>query len=275
MVGKCLRQVLHVAYGLRHRNGKPVRYRLAEEINIQLYPEGEVAEFLAVQQFFERSEMGLTAAYLKPGMKVIDVGANIGVYSILAQQCVGETGFIWAFEPSTESFQRLLKNIDLNRCNRIRPVRMALSDRSDTHLALRSDPGFGDAYRYLVSDKAANCNEDEIVPATTLDLYTTQNGIVGADYIKVDVEGCEYMVFAGARELLASSRDVVVMFESEADWCERAGFRQHDTFELLRKFDFGLFAWDNRSRKWKSDNSSLLKSSTVWAARNMGSLPVL
>lgn len=275
VVGKWVRKFLHLAFKIRHRSGRPVRYRLTAQVDINLYPEGEVAEFLVLQQFFERSQIALTAAYLKPGMKVIDVGANIGVYSILAQQCVGETGFIWAFEPSTESFQRLLKNIDLNGCSRIQPVPMALNDRSDTHVALRSDPGFGDAYRYVVPEKAATRSGGEIVSATTLDVYARRNGVARADYIKVDVEGFESKVFAGARELLASSRDVVIMFESEADWCERAGCRQEDAFEILRKFDFRLYVWDPRSRKWKSDDHSLFKSSTVWAARDMRSLPVL
>ena len=273
--GRWVRQILHAVYRFQNRDGRPVRYHLAAGVDIQLYPEGEIAEFLTLQRFFEKTEMALTASYLKPGMRVIDVGANIGVYSILAQRQVGDTGHVWAFEPSSESYRRLLKNLTLNQCCRVQSAQIALSDRSDTSFVLQSDPGFGDAYRYLLPVQEASSGGGEIVPVMTLDLYASRNGIASVDFIKVDVEGCEYMVFRGSRELLASSPNVVVMFESEPGWCARAGCRQQDSFELFRKLDFQLYAWDSKKRKWTGDERSLLAASTVWASRDLRVLPLL
>jgi FkbM family methyltransferase len=273
--GRWVRQTIHAVYSFQHRDGRPVAYHLAAGVDIQLYPEGEIAEFLAVQRFFERTEMAQTAAYLKPGMKVIDVGANIGVYSILAQQRVGNTGYVWAFEPSSESYRRLLKNLALNKCDRVQPAQTALSARSDTPFVLRSDPGFGDAYRYLAPSQETGGATGETVPAVTLDLYASRNGIAAVDFIKVDVEGCEYMVFQGSQELLASSPNAVVMFESDSGWCARAGCRQQDSFELFRKLGFQLYAWDAKKGKWISDEPSLLGASTVWASRGPQALPLL
>ena len=76
-VGRCARQALHVLYRLEHRGDAPVRYRLPGGVSIDLYPEGEIAEFLAFQRLFEQTELALVSAFLKPGMKVVDVGANI------------------------------------------------------------------------------------------------------------------------------------------------------------------------------------------------------
>jgi FkbM family methyltransferase len=274
VIGWGVRKVLHAGYSLRHRNGQPVGYRLPGGVDIRLFPEGEIAEFLWIRRLFEKTEMALAAAYLRPGMKVIDVGANVGVYSILAQQRVGQDGSVWAFEPSSESYGRLLRNISLNGCHSVRPVQMALGDRPG-RLALQSDAGFGDAYRYLCPSKEANGNGSEFVPVMPLDVFACRNGIARADYMKVDVEGCEYMVFAGSRDLLASSPGLVIMFESEPEWCERAGCRQQDTFELLRALGFGLFAWDHRERKWNGDEAAIVDASTVWASRDPGVLPVL
>ena len=92
VVGRCVRKLIHIAYHLQNPAGMPVSYRLPGGVELQLFPEGEVAEFLTVQRFFERTELALVSAYLKPGMTVIDVGANIGVYSILAEKRVGATG---------------------------------------------------------------------------------------------------------------------------------------------------------------------------------------
>ena len=64
------------------------------DIKIRLYPEGEIAEFLAFPWLFEKTEVALTAAFLQPGMSVIDVGANIGLYSILANMRVRPGGTV-------------------------------------------------------------------------------------------------------------------------------------------------------------------------------------
>jgi hypothetical protein len=109
-----VRKVIHTIYHQRNPAGRPVSYRLPGGVELQLFPEGGVAEFLSVQRFFERTELALVSAYLKPGMTVIDVGANIGLYSILSEKRMVGTGTVWAFEPSLESFHRLEKNLQLN-----------------------------------------------------------------------------------------------------------------------------------------------------------------
>ena len=84
-----------------------------------------MAEFLSVQRFFERTELALVSANLKPGMSVIDVGANIGLKAPAGEQPSGQ-------------------------CVRARwTVRVALAAHASTSVKLKSDAGFGDAYRYL------------------------------------------------------------------------------------------------------------------------------
>jgi hypothetical protein len=76
---------------------------------------------------------------------------------------VGKDGELWAFDPSAESYQHLLKNLSLNHC--------------------------GDAYRYLCTSEVASGDVAEVVPVMSFDLYASQHGITHADYIEVDVEG--------------------------------------------------------------------------------------
>jgi predicted methyltransferase len=124
------------------RRGNPVTYHLPRNIEIKLYPQGEVAEFLFYDRKFERIELELVAAYLKPGMHVIDIGANIGLYSILSHKIVTPYGRVLAFKPSSESYRRLLNNIALNDCTCVMPIKMALSDKDGELLCLKSDPGY-------------------------------------------------------------------------------------------------------------------------------------
>jgi FkbM family methyltransferase len=277
IIGRSVRKVIHAGYRLQNPPGKPVSYSLPGAVRIRLYPEGEVAEFLAVQRFFEKTELALVAAYLKPGMTVIDVGANIGVYSILASKIVGPTGMAWAFEPSLESYQRLEKNLQLNGCDRVQPVRAALSTLAEGFLQLKSDAGFGDAYRYLASAGIVDAGNphSERVAVTTLDAFSRRERIGDAAFLKIDVEGGEYAVFQGAQDFLRSSPNASIMFESDPEWCQRAGCRQEDSFELLARLGFGLYAWQNRSRKWVAGEKALLAAGTVWACRDASRLPVI
>jgi FkbM family methyltransferase len=272
-----VRKLIHIAFHQLHPAGIPVNYRLSGGVELQLFPEGEVAEFLSVQRFFERTELALVSSYLKPGMTVIDVGANIGVYSILAEKRVGATGAVWAFEPSLESFRRLQNNLQLNACHRVRPCQVALSAEASTSLRLKSDAGFGDAYRYLSPRGTADeeSREAEWVRVATLDLFSRDHEIGSVAFLKIDVEGGEYLVLQGAQDLLRSSPEICIMFESELEWCRRAGCTQQDAFELLRRLGFGLYAWENRTRKWLVSENALLTAGMVWACRDVDKLPVI
>lgn len=99
---------------------------------------------------FEEVEIDFFSRLIKPGMIVVDAGANIGLYSIIAGKLVGENGQIFAFEPSSETFKRLLNNIHLNQVTNIYPYNLGLGDKTNQELKLRQDKGFEDAERYLV-----------------------------------------------------------------------------------------------------------------------------
>jgi FkbM family methyltransferase len=275
-VGRCARQAIHVLYRLEHRGDAPVHYRLPGGVSIDLYPEGEIAEFLAFQRLFEQTELALVSAFLKPGMNVVDVGANIGLYSILAAKRLGPGGNVWAFEPSPESFVRLKKNLLLNGCRDVQPYRVALSDRADTVMHLKSDRGFGDAYRYLVATTGGGGAQGESleeVPVTTLDRWAEVNGVGHIDFLKVDIEGGELRMLRGTKDVLRTNPGIVVFFESEEDWCRRAGCRQEDAFTLLEDLSFVLYAWNQRTRAWETSREVLLSAGMVWAARDRAQLP--
>jgi FkbM family methyltransferase len=280
-IGWAYRRLIHFLYSRKFKDNNPIIYDLPGHIRISLYPRGEIAEFLYFSRF-EETELRLVAAFLKPGMHVIDIGANIGLYSILSHKIVGPSGKVWSFEPSSETFQRLLANLHLNGCTQVEPIRMALSNKHDDELLLKSDSGFNDAYRYLAplnqyADDDLNKDKDrldhEIVRITTLDFWAEVNGVKRVDFLKVDIEGGEYKAFLGARQFLCSNPNIVVMFESDPYWSKRAGHRQQDVFELLSGLGFGLYAWCNRSKNWTSSERKLISSESIWACRKKQILP--
>lgn len=275
IIGRCARTAIRLAFRLRNLSDRPVKYNVANDLEISLYPQGEIAEFLSVNRLFEKTELALVASYLRPGMKVLDVGANIGLYSILADKRM-QTGAVWAFEPSKETFKRLQRNLKLNSCKLVQSLQVALSDTPDSSSVLMTDSGFGDAYRYLKPTfTAPEVGQSELVRVTSLDRWAEENRVTDLNFLKVDIEGGEYRMLLGAEQTLRSNHDLTVFFESDAEWTTRAGVKQTDSFDILERCGYGLFAWDTRVNGWTSKEKKLLNSEMIWATRTTAALPQL
>jgi FkbM family methyltransferase len=271
-------------YLRRQKAGQPINFRLGSATAISLYPEGQIAELLYTARF-ERVELALVNDYLKPGMNVIDIGANIGLYSILADKAITPGGQVWAFEPSAESYERLLRNLLLNQAASVRPLKMALAGTPGGNLVLKREPGFRDGDRYLaahngvlpVSDQIGDSGDIENVPVDTLDHYFEflADAPPKFDFLKMDIEGGEYSVFQGARKLLQANPTIVLMFECTPQGCQRAGHTQDEVFEFLRSLGFELYAWHRSGKRWDSSRGLLLSAGNVWACRDRSLLPRL
>lgn len=272
-------------YLRRQKAGRLVQHRLPGKAVINLYPEGQIAELLYTVRF-ERAELALVSACLKQSMKVVDIGANIGLYSIVADKAVKPKGRVWAFEPSSETYSRLIRNLSLNDATSVIPVRLALADKHGGSLTLKRDPGFRDGDRYLVAERAARSpdsgwpedyGDSEQVQVTTLDhyLYTLVDAPHRIDFLKMDIEGGEFSVFRGATQVLTSNPKILLMFECTPQGCQRAGHKQEDVFRFLKDLGFDLYSWQRSIRDWETSGELLLAAGNVWACRGKELLPRL
>jgi FkbM family methyltransferase len=149
----------------------------------------------------------------KPGTIVVDVGANVGCHTLRFAQLVGPRGRVVAFEPMSQAFARLKKNVELNVFGNIMLERMALSNHSRQGQKIRmacSWPLYGvdDVHRHpLTRGRVAT----DIVDFVTLDEYVRAKDVARIDLIKVDVEGHEFKVLQGAVETLRAFRPVIIM----------------------------------------------------------------
>lgn len=270
-------------YAYKRRAGHPITYRLPRKMEIKLYPQGQIAEYL-FRSRFEFEEITLVIPHLKAGMHVLDIGANIGLYSLIAGKIVGTTGQVWAFEPSAETYGRLLANLALNGASSVKTARVALSNIPDATLRLKRDPGYGDGERYLSTRKEERLRDlgdlndqgdDEIVSVTTLDHYMT--GIGGGvaprvDFIKMDVEGAELNVFLGAKRILTDNFGIILFFECTWQGCELSGHKVEDVLKYLRSLGFKLYTWNSLKREWDEDEGRLKTVGSLWACRDRRSL---
>jgi FkbM family methyltransferase len=141
--------------------------------------------------------------HVREGMHVVDAGANIGLYSLLAAKLVGPAGRVWSFEPNSENARLLLASAVLNRLENVTLHPVALgAERGYTFFtsAVGSNGGvLGQAGRNLTHPSC------KIVPTARLDDF----GIARVDLLKMDVEGAEGLLLQGAGELLARCRPLV------------------------------------------------------------------
>jgi len=141
--------------------------------------------------------------FCRPGMTVVDVGANLGLYTLLASKLVGPAGRVVAIEPSSENCRLILLSVDANRAENVELLPLAL-DRGRGWSNLSGHFGSNGG---LVSGDASSLTSgwSEIVPTFALDDLV--EGPV--DFLKIDVEGAEGRVVAGAQRILETSRPVV------------------------------------------------------------------
>lgn len=135
------------------------------------------------------SEAALIKSLMDPGATVVDVGANIGYYVLLAARCVGPSGHIVAFEPEPDNLVELRMNVEANQLNNIEVHPFAVGARKAEVLFARGINGG-------VRDSAAT--NEVSVPLVTLDDALNRR----VDMVKIDVEGYEGEVLAGAESTI-------------------------------------------------------------------------
>lgn len=190
---------------------------------------------------YERLEFDLLRRLVRNGMTFADVGANIGLHSVLASRAVGEEGHVFAFEPEARNHALLIRNLEANGCTNVTVMQAAVGEHSGTMPLYLAPGGSIGTHSLLGSSRDAEPAREE-VPVIRLDEYFKTAGR-RLDVLKVDVEGYEGFVLRGAKRLLA---DVELLFvEYNRDSLE-ATCGIDDFAELVGTFKF-LYRLDERS----------------------------
>lgn len=154
---------------------------------------------------------------LRPGMIVVDVGANHGCFTMEAAHFVGQTGSVHAFEPAPRTRLQLQRHLETNGLNNVKVFSAAAGDTIGTgRLRVHHDHtglntlALNDIYwlgRTLKADEVIE------VPIVSLDAHAASQGLSTIDLLKIDVEGFELAVVRGARGLLTTRRIAWIILE--------------------------------------------------------------
>ena len=180
----------------------------------------------------EPEETRLVKMRLRAGMTFVDVGANVGYYTALAARRVaGNGGRVIAFEPSPPVFARLQAMIQANRLEHATAVQAGLSDSTGC-VKLYLGIGSHNHTPTMVAHENTIATDVRIV---TLDDEAERLGIERIDFLKIDVEGHESKVLAGAKRLLRERRIRAMLCEFNEHWLTRAGSSTLALEETIRK----------------------------------------
>ncbi len=205
--------VLYLAWQLWERTlRRPWTIRLGTSRRLRLHPHGTVAALVLYCRVPDWEEMSFVRHHLRAGDLFVDVGANVGLYSVWATETDGVD--VLAFEPSTATHARALENVELNGlAGRVEVRRQAVgAERVEVKLTTGLD-----AVNRVVAGGAGAGDHIEVVDQTTLD--HALDGRAPA-LMKIDVEGAELDVLRGARHAIASHRPALLVEVNDPEGLE-------------------------------------------------------
>ncbi len=192
---------------------EPVSFEIDwhEGLRVRVFLGNDLSRCLFVAGSYEPNEFALLSHVLLEGMTVIDVGANAGLYTLLAARWVGSTGRVIALEPSAREFARLQTNLALNRLSNVIALCVGAHARPG-HARLRiAEPGHEGlntlgAFAYDIAELRG-----EQIELATLDRISSAQSLSRVDVVKIDAEGAEPMILEGARNLLDKFKPLLLI----------------------------------------------------------------
>jgi FkbM family methyltransferase len=203
---------------------------------------------------YEPGTISFIRAVLQKGDIFIDIGANIGLMSLVAAQNVGKDGQVYAFEPEPEMYARLMFNLRINDCSNIFAHKLALGSFKETR-NIFSFPEINIGRASLVkSSGAVLTGETNVI---TLTEFLDKEKIKLIKLIKIDVEGFEYEVIEGALAFLKRSKPPIICIECDNQMPRQAPHRDMSLVHenILTADDY--LSYRLKDTKFK-DNPSLL-----------------
>jgi FkbM family methyltransferase len=200
----------------------------------------------------ENHESALIERILGPGMTVIDVGANHGMFSLEAAHLIGRQGLVHAFEPTPGTRELLLNNLAANGISTVTVFPSALAEEPGT-ARLRVHREMSGLNTLAATDVTWNRQKlvaDQIieVPVTTLDAHVREEGLSRIDFLKIDVEGFGLGGIRGARELLGEKRVGMILLEIGDVTCATAGVDPMDLLNELESQGYQLRSINSEGR---------------------------
>lgn len=213
---------------------------------------------------FEAAELQYVAQHLGPGDIVLDIGANAGLYTLVAARAIGDAGHVYAFEPGERALQLLRRNIALNGLTNVTVIDAAVSDTTgEAPFAVARDTALGSLADMGRDDQ--QIAEWQPVRTIRLDDAIAQYGIDGVRFVKMDVEGAEKLALDGAARWLSSgTAPLTILFEAFEQNARAFGYTVRQLLDSLQDAGFELHGFDRSGTLRPLDQLGTAIGTTVY-----------
>jgi FkbM family methyltransferase len=175
---------------------------------------------------------------VRPGDTVLDIGANIGIVTLLLSKLVGKNGTVHSFEPNPNLQKLLQKTLNHNSISNVHLHPVALGSE-ECSLELRIPRVNAGAASLIRNRGLSDCDAFE-VPVRRLSSIVAEEGIELIRLIKIDVEGFEADVLHGGEDVLKSIRPDAILFETDEN--AEGTALEHPVIQILHDFGYGFFS---------------------------------
>jgi len=179
----------------------------------------------------------------REGGTVLDIGAHVGVFSLLAAQAVGPGGHVYAFEPAPGNLEVLRRNVAINGLANVTCLGQAVSDQVGKAAFVIAEANDSNSfYSHPLSAQRGTLQVD----CVTVDSFLAGRR---ADVIKIDAEGAEISVLRGMQRTLEMNRDIRLIVELNPSCLRAGGHGSAELVSMLRGAGFSVRLIDERNRQ--------------------------
>jgi len=221
---------------------------------------GDLAPALVSTGIYNKQMTKVVESVITREMVCLDIGANIGYFTLIMARLAGEKGRVFAFEPEPYNFDLLVKNITVNGYHNITPVKKAISNKNGRTTLFVDKTNLGSHSLARQGENTHTFGRDTIeVETQTLDsFFRDYNGKI--DFIKIDVEGAEPAVLEGMETMINQNKDLLIITEFLPNVISRFGSLPEEYLSRLVNYGFNLYGIDEEKESFAlMDIASLLK----------------
>ncbi|MHC1740418.1 MAG: FkbM family methyltransferase [Anaerolineaceae bacterium] len=210
---------------------------------------GEILSKAIFMGNFEWQEIQFLSKILHNGDTFIDIGGNIGFYSVIAAKLVGASGKVIAVEPVKKTFDRLNQNIQLNHYQNVQTFQLALSSKNGVLPMNVSQDGY-DAWNSLTTPARGETYLVEEVKTQTLDDFIEANKIPGkVKMVKIDVEGWESELAKGATRFFSLAQSPILQVEFNQTALKSAGSSSKQLHDQITACGYSFYVYDGKKNR--------------------------
>jgi FkbM family methyltransferase len=254
---------------------KRTAWKILPHSTVQLIKKRHYLRLLRSSLSEKEPEFRVIRYLVKPGDSVIDIGANIGIYTKILSEQVGPDGHVYSIEPFPSTFEILCYNVRKLRLDNVEPINVAVSDSQElVSMALPYDPSGAEThYRAFI---ITNRKKKDKIEATKVKAISIDSGFLSVSeaisFIKCDVEGHELACIKGAAKFMAQSHAAwLIEVSGEPDDTDSAA---RNVFKIFHDHSYSAWWFDGSKLKErrpgdKSTNYFFLKDNHIDVLKNV------